>query len=177
MRSCLQIPAATKTQANFIVNFSSLGEDALALFTEKTSLFGMQDQAPIIKHREIVLRGPSDPSLQVDNALLLLADVDGMVSATKLSSTRLSISYDLRLITLEQIETAMGEVGYHLDASIMSKLKRALYYYTEDNERMNLGLDKISCSNGCAIKVFVNHYRKTEHGCRDQRPEHVKHYF
>lgn len=137
----------------------------------------MQDQAPVIKHREVVLRGPCDPNFRVDSALLLLADVEGMINATKLSDLRLSISYDLRIITLEQIETALAEVGYHLDASIMSKLKRALYYYTEDNERMNLGLTKVNCTNGCAVKVFVNHYRKTEHGCRDQRPDHVKHYF
>lgn len=137
----------------------------------------MQDQAPIIKHREIVLRGPCDPSLGVESAILLLADVEGIISSSKLDNEHASVTYDLRLITLEQIETALAEVGYHLDASIMSKLKRALYYYTEDNERINMGLDKITCSNGCAVKVFVNHYRKTEHGSRDLRPEHVKHYF
>lgn len=137
----------------------------------------MQDQAPIIKHREIVLRGPNDPTLRAEGALLLLSDVEGMVSATKLGQQRISISYDLRIITLEQIETALSEVGYHLDASLMTKLKRALYYYAEDNERINLGLDKISCSSGCAVKVFVNHYRNSQHGCRDQRPDHVKHYF
>lgn len=138
----------------------------------------MHDQEPILKHREIVLRGPCDPHLRADGALLLLSDVEGMEKATKLDDYHISIIYDLQTITLEQIETALAEVGYHLDASIMSKLKRALYYYTEDNERINLGLDKVSCvSGGCAIKVFVNHYRKTEHGCRDHRPEHVKRYF
>lgn len=137
----------------------------------------MQEQEPILKHREIVLRGPSDLHLRADDAILLLSDVDGVSGTTKINDYRFTVSYDLQVITLEQLETALAEVGYHLDASIMSKLKRALYYYTEDNERVNLGLNKLNCSGGCAVKVFVNHYRKTEHGCRDHRPEHVKRYF
>lgn len=144
---------------------------------EKASLEGMQASEPAIKDREIVLRGPTDPHLRADDAMLLLSDVDGVEKCTKINDYHFMVSYDLRVISLEQIETALAEVGYHLDASIMSKLKRALYYYTEDNERANMGLNKLNCSGGCAVKVFVNHYRKTEHGCRDQRPEHVKRYF
>jgi hypothetical protein len=88
----------------------------------------------------------------------------------------LNLTYDLATITLEQIETALQEVGFHLDNSLISRFRRALYYFTEENERSNRGLSKLTCSHGCAIKIFAAQYRATKHGCRDPRPEHLRRY-
>ncbi len=136
----------------------------------------MSSSSPIIKERDIQLRGPCDPSLNADGAIFLLADVEGVQSCTRIDDHRLSVRYDLSKIGLEQIEKALAEVGFHLDNSLINKLRRALYYFTEDNERANLGLGKLTCSQGCAIKVFAARYRQISQGCRDPRPEHLRRY-
>ncbi len=130
----------------------------------------------LIKRREIQFRGPTDSSLNADGAIFLLADVEGVLATEKLGELTLAVEYDLSHITLEQIEKALAEVGFHLDNSLINKLKRALYYFTEDNERQNLGLSKLTCAQGCAVKVFAARYRQISHGCRDPRPEHLRRY-
>lgn len=129
-----------------------------------------------IKHREILFRGPYAPHLKPEAAQLLLVDVKGVKQVTLLDEDRISISYNLHSISLMQVEVALSESGFHLDNSIMSKLKRALYYFAEDTERRNHGLKKLTCSRGCAAKIFASSYRNRVHGCRDQRPDHMRRY-
>ena len=128
------------------------------------------------KSREIQLRGPTEPSLNADGAIFLLADNEGIRNAIKLNDLRFSVSYDLTIVSLEQIELALAEVGFHLDNSLINKIKRAIDYFTEDNQRRNHGLSKLTCSEGCSIKVFAARYRQLSHGCRDPRPEHLRRY-
>ena len=128
------------------------------------------------KSREIQLRGPIDPGLNADGAIFLLADNDGIRNAIKLDELRFSVGYDLTIVSLEQIELALAEVGFHLDNSLINKIKRAIYYFTEDNQRRNHGLSKLTCSEGCSIKVFAARYRQLSHGCQDTRPEHLRRY-
>lgn len=136
----------------------------------------MDIDAPCVKHRELVFRSPSDPQLTADNAVSLLTDVAGVQQTNKLDPLRADVAYDLRLVTLEQIEYALQEVGFHLDNSLISRTKRTLYYFTEDNQRQNMGLTKLSCAQGCAIKIFASRYQRLKHGCQDIRPEHLRRY-
>ncbi len=136
----------------------------------------MEEGKVSIKHREIVFRGPYAPHLNPEAALLLLTDAKGVKQVTLLDENRISISYDLHTISLLQIETALSESGFHLDNSILTKIKRALYYFAEDTERKNHGLETLTCSGGCAAKIFVASYKKRQHGCRDQRPDHLRRY-
>ena len=84
------------------------------------------------------------------------------------------ISYDVILITLEQIEAVLIEMGFHLDNRLIYRLKRALYHYTEETQRTNEGLS--NCDNDCTQKVFIKRYQNIKHGCRDQRPSHWRKY-
>ncbi len=136
----------------------------------------MGDTAPIPCQRVIALRGPCDPQLTAPGAALLLADARGVQAVEVLDTYHLQVHYDLRQVGLEQLETALAEVGFHLDNSLLSKLRRALAYYTEENRRATLGLEALSCARGCAFKVFANRYRQLDHGCRDPRPEHLRRY-
>ena len=52
----------------------------------------------------------------------------------------LIVVYDLRRITLQRIENALSELGYHLDNSLLCKLKRALFHYAEETQRENLAI-------------------------------------
>ena len=126
----------------------------------------------LIKHREIhfaTLR----PDDQAHDASLLLSDVEGIQKVQPVSPYLLLVSYDVSKISLKAIDALLTELGYHLSSKLFPKLKRALYYYTEETQRINLGLD-----GGCkeCIKLFINRYQRLQHGCRDDRPEHWRNY-
>ena len=127
-----------------------------------------------VKHREILFRGPHPDPYQAQSAALLLSDLDGILAVRLAEAVDhvLYVTYDVHLICLQHIEEILGEVGYHLDNNLMVRLKRAIYYYTEQAERETLG-----CQDGdCTRKVFIEHYRRHSHGCRDERPEHWRRY-
>ncbi len=127
-----------------------------------------------IKHREIAFRDLHPERNQAEVAALFLADVDGVIRATPVSPLLLRVSYDLLQVTLEQVETALREIGLHIDNGLLFRIRRALHYYTEETQRANMG-----CAHGesnCTKKVFALRYRKLNHDCRDQRPEHWRRY-
>jgi hypothetical protein len=129
-----------------------------------------------LKHREIGFRDPHPDPQQARSAVLVLADVAGIVAASIPDRDRnvIHVSYDLNLICLRVIEELLFELGFHLDNSLISKLKRALYYYTEENELENL------CNNRdqdhSTRDVFMRCYGCKAHGCRDERPEYWRKY-
>ena len=131
-----------------------------------------REEANLIKHREIhftTLR----PDDQAHDASLLLNDVEGIQKTQRVSPYLLLVTYDVSKITLNVIDELLTELGYHLSSKLFPKLKRALYYYTEETQRINLGLD-----GGCkeCVKLFINRYQRLQHGCRDDRPEHWRNY-
>lgn len=128
----------------------------------------------LIKHREILFDALHPDSHQARTAAGLLQDREGILRLRPLSPLSLFVAYDLRHQSLAAIEQLLCEAGLHLDNSLFSKLKRSLFYYTEETLRANLG-----CENGrsnCTREVFVQRYLKLPHGCRDERPEHWRHY-
>ncbi len=127
-----------------------------------------------IRRREIhFVEFHPDPD-QAGSAARFLQGVDGVIATGHPSPRLLLVEYDLLEITLEQIESALGEIGLHIDNRLVYRLKRALHYYTESTLRANLGCAK--GESNCTRKVFVERYRKLEHGCRDRRPEHWRRY-
>lgn len=128
----------------------------------------------LIKHREVRFCSLHPDKTQAHSASLLLADLEGVHRVVPVDPHALQVSYDVTRLTLHLIETALDELGYHLDNSLMVKLKRALYHYTEETQRANLGLDGHQAPRD--VKVFVQRYEKLRHGCRDERPEHWRNY-
>jgi len=122
-----------------------------------------------IKQREIVFSElPLDTS-QAEAAKHLLSDVAGIQHIQASSRTCLNVHYDIRELTLNIIESALIDVGFHLDNNLLCKLKRALFAYTEETERINLGVhDK---GNNVHQHIFINRYDHLQHGCRDDRPD------
>lgn len=133
-----------------------------------------RDSADLIKNREIRFCSLNPRAHQAHSAVDLLAEIDGVHRAHPQTQHLLLVTYDIRRVTLAMIEEALSEVGFHLENSLMSKLKRALYYYTEDTLRANLGLEK-----GCidCLELYVSRYQRRRHGCRDERPSHWRSYF
>ena len=127
----------------------------------------------IVKHREIRFQGPHPDPEQSRSALALLEDADGVIELEAPEPLLLNVTYDVRFITLQEMESALDRVGFHLDNSLLSKVRRTIWYYAEDTQRANLGCDG---SPDCTARVFVNRYQQLEHGCRDDRPQHWRRY-
>jgi len=128
----------------------------------------------LVKHREVLFQEVHADREQARTAAGMLRTVSGVLDVTAPTSTRLDLTYDLRQVCLRDIECALEEVGFHLDNSLLSKLRRSVWYYTEDTQRANLGCDN---PRNCARRIFVDAYRHHAHGCRDERPEHLRLYW
>ena len=132
-----------------------------------------RETSSLVKHREIRFSRLHPDMQQAHSASLILSDVEGIELIRPTEPFLLHVSYNITCLNLKLIEDVLIDLGYHLDNSLMVKLKRALYYYTEDVERANLGIDECGCADR---QVFINRYSKLRHGCRDQRPEHWRNY-
>ncbi len=130
-------------------------------------------KSTLIKYREIHFSTAHPDPDQAQSALLLLNDVSAIEETRKSAQTCLEVSYDLRLISLQIIEGTLAELGFHLDGSLLIRLRRALYYYTEETQRANLGYHQ---ANHSTLDVFINRYQQLPHGCRDERPSHWREY-
>ena len=127
-----------------------------------------------IKQHEIHFRNVDPAANDARDTLGLLMDVQGIVEVRALMPDCIQVRYDIRQLTLQTIESALAEVGFHLDNSLLSKVKRALFYYTEETQLMNWGYQNDQASS--TLDVFVSCYNQREHGCRDDRPEYLRQY-
>lgn len=127
-----------------------------------------------IKQRHI----PFDPlhpnPSQAVTAAEFLIEIEGIIEARPLAPLLLSVTYDLKFTKLEEIEQALGELGLHIDARLTYRIKRALWYYTEDTFRANCCCDHNLAD--CTKRVFATRYEQLDHSLRDHRPEHWRRY-
>ncbi|VAW57809.1 hypothetical protein MNBD_GAMMA07-1893 [hydrothermal vent metagenome] len=133
----------------------------------------MSEQSELIKQREIRFCHLHPEKNQACSALLLLSDAIGIIDITLVDELCLYITYDLRQLTLNSIETTLIKQGYHLDGQLLYRMKRALYSYSEDAQLANLGQP---ISTDKSTQVSINRYATNHHGCRDKRPEHWRKY-
>ena len=128
----------------------------------------------LLKHREISFSPLHPDPNQAQSAMLLLSGQQGIESQHQVQSHRLGLSYFINHLSLQEIESALIDNGFHLDNSLLVKLKRALIYYSEETQRSNLGCDK--GNSHCTRKVFTAQHKRSNHGCRDERPHHWRIY-
>lgn len=133
----------------------------------------MGDEQNKFKAREVGFCDLHPDRAQAHSASLILSGIEGMDSIQLISNNLLHVRYDIRAISLQMIEEGLTELGYHLDNSLLVRLKRSLFYYTEEIERENLG---VSQTSGVTPQVFIHRYQKISHGCRDHRPEYWRNY-
>jgi len=133
----------------------------------------MSEAEELIKRRELRFCHLHPDPNQARSALLLLSDAAGVVDITLADELCLYITYDVRYMTLDAIEKVLIRLGYHLDSRLLYRMKRALYSYSEETQRANLG---VSESTDNTTQVFVKRYSSNYHGCRDKRPDHWRKY-
>lgn len=136
----------------------------------------MSDQADdLIKRREIGFSTLHPDAQPAHSAAAALARIDGIIRVVALDGATLKVEYHLSHICLHDIEGLLESQGYHLDNRLMFKVKRALYRYTEETQRANLGCVK-SGESISTQKAFATSYCRRDHGCRDDRPTHWRRY-
>lgn len=133
----------------------------------------MSEEEELIKRRELRFCHLHPDPNQARSALLLLSDAFGVTDITLADELCLYISYDIRYMTLDAIEKVLTRLGYHLDSRLLCRMKRALYSYSEETQRANLG---VSENTDNTTQVFVKRYSSNYHGCRDKRPDHWRKY-
>ena len=105
---------------------------------------------------------------QAEKAMKLLADVEGIESMSAKSSTSLNIHYDIQQLTFQILEAALAEVGFELDNSMFTQIKRALFAYCEDTQRSSLGIEQ--------AKADLEALSLSESSAHDPRPDNWRHY-
>lgn len=133
-----------------------------------------QESDNLRKQREIAFCTLHPDADQAASAATLLLQTDGILLTRRLDEATLEVHYDLMAITLAEIEALLEQHGYHLDNRLLHKIRRALFHYTEETQRANLGCGK--GESNCTQKIFATTYRKRSHGCQDDRPDHWRRY-
>ena len=133
-----------------------------------------KDDSDLIKSRQIEFNELHPDPDQAGTAARLLTDIEGVVKAEAASEVMLDVSYDVLKITLQQIEDALNETGFHVSNKLIYKVRRAIAYYTEEVQRTNNGAPTTDINS--TRKVFVNRYQQLDHALQDPRPEHWRKY-
>lgn len=128
----------------------------------------------LVKVREIAFCTLHPDANQAQTAAIRLKTMACAVRCEVLDGALLRVEYDVREITLVTIEAYLVDTGLHLDSHLVQKLKRALYHYTEETQRVNMGCPK--GEHNCTQKVFATRYKRRAHGCRDDRPDYLRRY-
>ena len=83
----------------------------------------------LIKTREIHFSAL--PPGQGRQAWLLLAGLDALEVGQYGPETSIRVTYSLEQYSLQRLENALIELGFHLDNSLFHKIRRALIHYSE----------------------------------------------
>lgn len=133
-----------------------------------------RERDSLSKQREIAFCNLHPDPDQAGTAAALLSGLDGIDEVERISEMLIRVRYEITHVCMADIEALLADRGFHLDNSLVHRMRRALVHYMEDTQRTNMG-----CGRGgsnCTTKVFINRYRKRDHGCQDERPKHWRRY-
>lgn len=123
------------------------------------------------KVREIVFHAL--PPGQAYRARELLHGLDGIEASVGESETVLVVRYNVMHYTLEGLEAALVAQGFHLDNSLIQKIRRALARFCENVQRENVAINAPEVKSQ---KVFARVYEQHLHGDKDDTPEEWRAY-
>jgi len=117
------------------------------------------------KCRELVFHAL--PLGQLERALIQLHHIAGLV-LTPVDAHCLRIEYDLTEHTLEDIEALLSSQGFHLEATLLIRIRRALAYHCERVQRHSMGVPAPRTKN---YQAFADAWSHRPHGDHDDTPE------
>ncbi len=124
--------------------------------------------------KQRVVRFASLPPGQVEQALPSLRRLKGLIVSAGPDDCSLTVCYSVVDYSLELLENALQDAGFHLESSLYNRLVRALVYFSEETQRHNLESPErlIKKSNEVYIKVYDQH----PHGDHDDTPFELREY-
>lgn len=122
------------------------------------------------KRREIVFH-PLPPG-QVDRALALLAGMPGLTTS-RTGPLSLEITYRVADYTLQDLEAVLTAQGFHLEATLLIRIRRSLAYYSERVQRENMVKPGPRTKN---YQAHMEAWSKRPHGDRDETPAEWRQY-
>lgn len=145
---------------------------ALAKGASTLTRGGFAPQPGTYKRREI--RFGLFPPGQTENALTLLAGLENLKVDPIPGRRAITVGYELTEYTLQGLENALRDQGFHLENTLYSKLMRALVNFCEDTQLHNLQSPErlIKKSNEVYVKAYEHH----PHGDHDDTPPELREY-
>ncbi len=122
------------------------------------------------KQRDIVFH-PTPPA-QTERAHALLSALPRL-SVLRSGERQLTVRYDLSDHCLEDLESLLCEQGFHLEVSLLIKIKRALIYHVERVQRENLCCPEVCTKN---FKPHIQVWDQRLHGDHDDTPPEWRQY-
>ena len=129
--------------------------------------------SPIRKERKILFA--RIPPGQAERAADFLSRIERLEVTPHVEQLAIDIAYDLHEHSLEELETALQEKGFHLDSALLSKLLRALYYYVEETELHNLGAPERLLKKS-QHEAYTHAWERHLHGDYDDTPPEWREY-
>lgn len=122
------------------------------------------------KHREI--RFNKLRLWQLDQAKALLESLENLEVAPGVLPNSLSVWYEVTDYTMEGLETALINQGFHLENTLYCKIIRALVYFSEDTQLRNMSQPErlIKKSHEVYSKAWEHH----PHGDHDETPPELR---
>lgn len=130
----------------------------------------MPKPCDVDKQREITFH-PLPPG-QIERAVDLLGAIPKLV-VTRQGTHTLKLAYCVSDYTLQELETLLAGQGFHIEAPLLVRIKRALVYYTERVQRENLVKPETQTKK---FKPHVEAWDKNPHGDHDATPEEWRQY-
>lgn len=122
------------------------------------------------KRREIVFH--TLPPDQIQPALALLTQLPGL-RASEHDPFSVQIEYNIADHCLEDIEALLWARGFHLEGSLLIRIKRNLVYHCERVQRENLGKPAPRTKN---YPAHIEAWAKRPHGDHDKTPTEWRQY-
>ncbi|HJV28488.1 MAG TPA: hypothetical protein VJ673_22610 [Aromatoleum sp.] len=128
--------------------------------------------AGLRKEREI--RFAPWPPGQLERAIVSLGILRGLSVERTARLHVLCVSYSVLDYSLETLENALSDAGFHLENTLYARLMRAIVYFCEETQRHNLESPErlIKKSNEVYIQAYDHHL----HGDHDDTPPEIRDY-
>lgn len=130
----------------------------------------MTTPCDIEKRREIVFH-PLPPG-QLERALALLAAMPRL-TVSVLDGRTLQVQYCVADYTLQDLENRLLAQGFHIENTLLIRIKRALVYYAERVQLENMDKPEVRTKN---YQAHVEAWDKRPHGDRDETPVEWRQY-
>lgn len=123
-----------------------------------------------LKRRAIVFH-PLPPG-QVEQALEALGACE-VLTVSSLDSQTLLVEYTIVDCTLREIEAMLLARGFHLENTLLIRIRRSLAYYSERVQRENLDKPEPRTKN---YPAHIEAWEKRPHGDHDETPAEWRQY-